>query len=181
MAKKAVGRPPKVLKGGLSHQEKGRVLELLKLLGDDSKESIAKIAEDLKRPVDSIKKAVNEMKSALGIDTEKEEKSLVKEKIVKVVLNQLMNSGLTKASAQSKMNRVISSFTEEQQKIVDEATLYRLCMQLTNAGDLFVNKTAGGNKGVTISNQGASERGDAARDDFHRPKNPNIFKIFDDE
>lgn len=177
------GRPPKVVKGGLSHEEKGRIIYLLKTLGSDSTENLQKIADDLGRNVESVKKAIIEMKEALGVDTTEHTKNKVKLSLIKRVLLNLIGAGFSKERAQAKINRVISNLSEEEQKSIDESTLYNLCMRNISAADLFVTSTAGGQTGIAINTQAASEVSDAKRQDFvdKKTKNPNIYKIFDDE
>jgi len=168
------GRPKKVIKGGLSHEEKGRIIFLLKTLGGESEENYTKIAEDLKRSVDSVKKAVQEMKDALGIIP----KVAAKVDVIKKAIASLVSAGLSKKDAQSRINRVLSTLTKEQQESVTDKQIHASCINLIGPNDLFVTKTGKGNPGVTINNEAASTLSDSLRPE--RPKNPNIYKIFEE-
>ena len=178
MAKK-VGRPAKILKGGLSNTEKGRVVYLLGTLGD-SEESYVKIAEDLKRPLATIKKCVKEIRGVFVDEKQEKPDIFVKKQIIRSVLMSLIQGGITKVSANAKINRVLSSMPREEQEQLTENQLYMRCLRLTNAGDLMINQSAGGRDGIAIMTKGASERNDESRQ-TGPPKNPNIYKIFDDE
>ena len=180
MRKNMAGRPKKIIKGGVSNEEKGRILYLLNTF-KDSEETYIKISEDLGRPVATIKKAINEMKQALGVDTESKTKSLIKPNVIKRVLLSLITGGLSKSTAQAKINIVLSKLTEDEQKLIDEERLHLLCLRTITGMDSYITNSAGGlHDGVTIATQAASEVGDEAQKN-HIPANPNIYKIFHDQ
>ena len=170
-----VGRPPKTIKGGISNEERGRIIYLLKTLGD-SEESYLKIAEDLGRQVASVKKAVKEIKSIFIEEDETKPECFIKESIVKRVQLNLIKNGFSKPSAQAKINKVITLLSQEEQEKLTESELHSICLRLISAGDLLINKTAGGSDGVSMMTQSASEKLD------EKPSapvvNPNIYKIY---
>lgn len=169
-----MGRPPKGPKrGGLSHEEKGKIIYLLQTLGE-SNDSYQKIAEDLSRPVNSIKKAVKEIKS-IFVSTEQDVELNIKDGIIQRVTLNLIQGGVTKASAQAKINKILSRLTADEQSRVTEAALFQACLRLTTASDLMINTSEGGRGGVSIMTGAAAERGD---DQFKQspPSNPAVFK-----
>lgn len=169
-----VGRPVKKIKGGLSNEEKGRITYLLKTLGD-SAESYIKISEDLDRPISSITKFIKEMKS-IFVDTEKDINLNVKHGIINRVRINLVQSGVTKANADAKINKILARLSEEQQKQLTEIELFQACLRLTTASDLMINSSESGQSGISIMTPAAAERGDSMNKNAP-PHNPAVFRI----
>lgn len=170
-----MGRTPKIKRGGLSNEEKGRVVSLLHTLGD-SPETYQKIAEDLGRPIDSVKRAIKDIKN-IFVDTSKEEEFfLVKKSVIQRVRLNLIQSGMNKFAVDGKIKKVISGLNEEQQKTITEAQLFQACLRLMSAGDTMITESAGGREGVTIMTPASAEKADNINKNSP-PQHPAVFKL----
>lgn len=173
------GRPKIIKKGGLSHEEKGRITYLLQSLGD-SEDTYKTIAKDLDRPLGSITKFIKEMKAIFITpinDNFTTQKSVIKETTLKLIKN-----GLSEASISNKINRVLIKLNAEQQKAVTADQLVVSCLKLTNEAEFFVKSSANGKAGMTAMTEAAASRADSIDKNFSPPpKNPAIFKLNPDE
>jgi virulence-associated protein VapD len=173
-----MSRPLKNKKGGLSHTEKGRIIYLFQTLGD-TPETYQTIADDLKRPINSIKKCIQEIKLAFLNEKEEENKTIKKSVIQRAMIN-LINSGLSKESANAKIDRVLAKLNDKQKEEITDAQLVYACQKLTSDIDYYA-KSNKDKLGVIASTEASSERADSRKQNKVMPKNPAIFKINPDE
>lgn len=161
--------------GALSNDEKAKILYAIKESGDNQI-TYETLAGPMRRNIETIENFVKETRKLFVQEEEikQVEVNILSPEVIKRVTYQLIGAGQTKATATAKIKQVLSRLTEEEQKKVNEAILYALCLRLTNPGDLMQNSSAGGNSGVTIMNQGASERSD----DMRRKESPKLEGIY---
>lgn len=169
------GRPKINKKGGLSHEEKGRIIYLLQTLGDHP-DNYEKIAEDLDRPISSVKKTIKEIKS-IFVSTEQDTNLNIKTGLIERVRLNLIQAGVNKLNAMTRINKILSKLSAEEQIQLTEEELFKSCLRLTTPNDLIINESASGRSGVTIMTPASSERADNNMRNTP-PQIPGTFKLF---
>ena len=168
-----MGRSPKIIKRGkLSNIDKGKILHFVNTLGDTDEAAI-QAANNINRPISMVKKYIKEIKQVF-IGEEILEYH-VKKNIVEYVISRLIGDGSSRAAAEAKVKKAIVHLTEDEQKKITDAELYRSCITMTHTSDLFITKSQSGRDGISILTEAASQKGDNI--DRYPVDNPHVYKI----
>jgi IS30 family transposase len=82
------------------------------------------------------------------------------EEIYEGTIHKLRQAGMLREDAIEVLERTIKKLKFEPE---NAQQVYTLCIRNLNAKDVMNTRTAGGNKGVSVMNRAASERGDESR------------------
>lgn len=154
----------------LSAKDKSTIIDMI--IDDNPVEEILNTVNKDKKVIEDF---ILKMKDKLASKTE-EVKQGVKEEVVAKVISMLKQSGLALESITRKINIVISKFEEKDLELLSVEDLYTLCLQQINTSDSMITKTAGGQSGIAIMTEVASQQSEKTSSKKKTPA-PYIYPL----
>lgn len=159
-----------IMDNKLTAIDKAKIIDLV--ISDASSEEILNC---INKESSLIEEFIDKLKNKFA-EKKEEIKEGIKEEIISKVISMLSQSGLSLDSITRKINSVISKFEKKDLQILSVEDLYALCLQQINASDTIITKTAGGQSGVAIMTDVASQQSDKSKTKT-KPPVPYIYKI----